>query len=389
MNGDTSPQPEPNPLSERESEGIVSELGVRRVINAAGTLTVLGGSLMPAEVLQAMREAASCFVDVHEFQRAVGERLADLTRNEAAYVTCGCAAAISVAVLACITGGDPALISRMPAGRGLRREIVMHRSHRIPYDPAVRLVGGRIVEVGNVIQTFPWEFEAAINERTAAVLYVAGSHLDSGVLTLQDVVDVAHAKNVPVIVDAAAQLPPQSNLWYFTEEVGADLAFFSGGKGLRGPQASGLMVGRRELIEACRENGPPHQRLVRSMKVGKEEMAGLLRAVELYVERDHEADSRHYEAVCEQWIAGLNQNPNLNAVRSWPNEAGQPIPRVLVQTRGSTDARQIHQRLWDGDPRIAAELADAHRFFITPDTLNPGEERVVMERILDAVREVG
>ena len=226
----------PEPLS-------YASLGVRSVINAAATLTALGGSVIPDEVVDAMRMAASSHVDMHELQAAVGTELARLTHNEAGYVSAGAAAGLTLSVLACATKGDPAAISQMPGGHGLPTEVVMHCGHRIPYDRAVELAGGRIVQIGNAIQTFGWELEAVLGANTAMVLWVAGSHLSAGTLDLAETVRIAHARGIPVVVDAAAQLPPVENLWAFTQ-AGADLALFSGGKALRGPQADWSRAGQ-------------------------------------------------------------------------------------------------------------------------------------------------
>ena len=366
---------------------LYDELGVRRVINAATTLTVVGGSLMPDEVLDAMREAASSYVDMHELHVAAGEHLARLTHNEAAYVTSGCAAALVLGTLGAITKGDPAAIARMPTGDGMAREVVMHAAHRIPYDPAILLAGGRIIQVGNVLQTFEWELEAALTERTAAVLWVAGPHLPRGALDLPTTVRIAHARGVPVLVDAAAQLPPHTNLWHFTRELGADAAVFSGGKGLRGPQASGLMVGTRQFIEAARSNGSPHQRLARAMKAGKEEIAGLVRAVELFLAEDHDAQMAGWERTVRAWVEELNQVPGLTASRDAVNEAGQPVPRVRVTVDPDAigaDADEIRARLWTGDPRVLVLRGDADSFFMTPDTVSPEEAVSLVTRIAEA-----
>ncbi len=366
--------------------GIYEALGVRRVINADARLTRLGGSLMPAPVLAAMAEAACGYVDMFELQRQVGRRLAELTRNDAAYVCTGAAAGLFLATLACMHGGDLAALARWPDAP--HTEVLIHCAHRIPYDPAVRLAGARLVEVGNAVQTFDWELEAAISERTAAVLYVAGAHLRRGAMSLEDVVQIAHARGVPVVVDAAAQLPPAENLWRFTRELGADLAIFSGGKDLRGPQASGLIVGRADLIEACRLHGAPNQHLGRPMKVGKEELVGLLAAVELYLAQDHAARIAGYEAIVEGWVEALGGLPGVTARRDFPNEAGQPTPRALVlfdaATCGLTGA-DVRQRLWEGDPRIAVAPAGEGGISITPDTLDPGEEPVVIGRVREVV----
>lgn len=359
-----------------------SELGVRRVINASTTLTALGGSLMPPEVVAAMAAAARSYVDMHELHEAVGRELAVLTGNAAATVTSGAAAGLTLAVLACATAGDPAAIAGLPTEFADRPRVVMHCAHRIPYDRAVEFAGGRIVQIGNAIQTFEWELERALDPKPAAVLWVAGEHLaQTAVLGLARCVAVAHERGVPVIVDAAAQLPPASNLWHFTRELGADLAVFSGGKALRGPQASGLLLGRPDLIAAARANAAPHQRLARALKVGKEEIVGLLAAVQRYLTVDHEAERQAWENTVADWQRELSVLPWLRAARAFPNEAGQPVPRLhvqIVRDAAGVDASEIVRRLWDRNPRIAVLPAPPDGFYLTPDTLVAGEADLVL-----------
>jgi uncharacterized pyridoxal phosphate-dependent enzyme len=380
--------PRPNETTLKGPMDVYERLGVCRVVNAGTTYTAFGGSLMPPEVLDAMRSAAGAFVDMHELLLAAGRRLAELTRNEAAYVTAGCAAAIVLATLACRTGGDPRLIARMPNAPDLPDEVVMHTAHRMPYDPALRLAGVRIRQVGDVLQTFRWELEEAIGERTVAVLYVAGAHLPQGALPLEQVVEVAQDRGVPVIVDAAAQLPPVTNLWHFTTEAGADLALFSGGKALRGPQPSGLMVGRSDLVEAARQNGAPYQRLARAMKVGKEEIAGLVAAVERYVHLDHDGLHREWERVVSFWVERLAGLPGVAITREAHNEAGQPVPRLHLEVddrSAKADAATVVARLLEGDPAVAvvpdAPLGRPRGFWIGPDQLQPGEAELVASAI--------
>jgi D-glucosaminate-6-phosphate ammonia-lyase len=364
-------------------------LDIQRVINADARLTRLGGSLMPSPVLEAMAEAAKSYVDMFELQRRVGAQLAELTQNEAAYVCTGASAGLFLTTLACMTGTDLRAISRLPRLDGLKTEVVIHRGHRIPYDPAVLLAGVTLVEIGNVLQTFPWELEAALGEGTAAVLYVAGEHLSGPVLSLEETIRIAHAHGVPVVVDAAAQLPPPENLWRFTRDFGADLAIFSGGKDLCGPQTSGLVVGRTELIEACFENGAPYQRLGRPMKVGKEEMVGLLAAVEWYLQQDHPARLASFEQTVRSWVQAFDGLPGVTARRDWPNEAGQPVPRALIRLdpeQAGVSAGEILQRLWDGEPPIAAAPAGNDGIFLTPDTLDSGEEGIVADRLAQLLK---
>jgi L-seryl-tRNA(Ser) seleniumtransferase len=357
---------------------------MRRVINADATLTKLGGSLMTDETLEAMREAAGSFVDMHELQRVVGRRLAELTRNEAAYVATGAAAGIVLATLAAMTGGDLEAISRLiEMGEAPRDEVIIHRSQRIPYDPAIRLAGARFVEIGDRLQTFPWQLEAAITPRTAMVFFVAGAHLADAALPLEQTVEIAQAHGIPVVVDGAAQLPPTENLWRFTRELGADLAIFSGGKGLRGPQASGLIVGSEAMIAAISANGTPHQRLGRPMKVGKEEMVGLLAAVEQCMTVDWRERAQQSEATVARWSERLNQWPGVTAFRQFPNEAGQPTPRCRVAFAAEIglSGEEVARALWDDDPRIAVAVDGPDAISMTPELLAAGEEEALLARL--------
>ncbi len=363
---------------------IYRQLGVRRVVNAATTLTALGGITLPPEISAAMTTASTSCVSMDELHLAAGRRLAELTNNEAALVTSGCATAMVLAVLATITGGRPELIAQMHHHNTLARNVVIHRAHRIPYDRAIELAGGRIVEVGNVLQTFTWELEAAIDEHTAAVFWTAGDHMPQTTLSLGETVAIAHSRGVPVIVDAAAQLPPVSNLWNFTKGHGVDLVTFSGGKGLRGPQASGLLLGRADLVEAARLNAAPFQRLARPMKVGKEELCGLVAAVERYLALDHVAQAEQWTRTVDNWAQRLASTPGLSARRLDLNEAGQPVPRLEVAFSENGRATAVAARLWNGDPRVAV-LRVGETIYLSPDTLEDDEVELVMERLFEAL----
>ncbi len=362
-------------------------LGVRPVINAYATLTRLGGSLMPPEVLQAMNEAAQCFVDLHDLQRRVGDRIADLTHNEAAYVSTGAAAGLVLAAASCITGSDPELIQRFPDLTGLKNEIIVHHTQRNGYDYAVREIGAQIVEIGSAAGTTRADLEQAITPRTGAMFWFQGAMVTPGDLPLPDVIAVAHAHHIRVVVDAAAQLPPVSNLWNFTR-MGADLVVFSGGKDLRGPQSSGLVLGRRDLIDACRMHGSPNHAVGRPMKVGKEEMVGLLVAVERYLKLDHAAREAYCETTVGQWCAAINAIPGLSAQRTFPNEAGQPLPRCLITVdaaQSGIDRNAIVEQLAAGDPSIIVESVGERSIHLNPMTLEPGEEAILLDRLLALV----
>ena len=362
------------------------ELGVRPVINASATLTRLGGSRMPRPVVEAMTAGAGAFVDLPELHRLAGERIAALTDNEACYVSSGAAAGIAMSVAACITGRDPARIARLPSFDGPPAEVIIHRAHRNGYDHAARQTGATLIEIGMAHSTQRWELEAAIGPRTACVLYFAGAHYAAGALPLPVVVEVARARGVPVLVDAAAQVPPIANLWRFTRELGADIAIFSGGKGLRGPQPSGLVLGRRDIVEACFANGNPNHSLGRPMKVGKEELLGIVAAVEWSLAQDEPALLAGYEATVARWIDGLQGIAGVTVERGYPSEAGQPHGRAIVRLASpcpvSRDA--LVAALWDQDPRIAVGSVGEDAIALNPQTLEPGED----ELVLAAIRQV-
>ncbi len=363
---------------------IHDDLGIRPVINASATLTKLGGSLMPAEVLAAMQDAARHHIDIEEMHTRVGAKLAELTGNEAAMVSTGAAAGIVLAIAACMTGGKRELAHLLPHAEKLdKREVVMFTSHRNGYDFAVRQTGATVIEIGTGERTDPAELEAAINDHTAAFIWFQGGMSGHGDLPLEKVIEVCSAKNVPVIVDGAAQLPPLENLWRFTEQ-GAACAIFSGGKDLRGPQASGLVVGKRWLIEAMRPLSSPNQGIGRPMKVGKEEMAGLLAAVKRYVTLDHEERRERDERVVAGWSAVLNGIAGVRAQRSFPNEAGQPLPRcafTIDPTVAGVTRDEVVRQLWNGEPRIAVAEAGEDGIYLNAMTLSDEEANIVAERL--------
>ena len=301
---------------------IYKELGIRTVINGNATLTRLGGSIMPTEVVAAMLEASKHFVDIIELQKRVGEEIAKLTHNEAAYVSSGAAAALTLSTAACITGLDADKREKLPhLDDTMKSEVIVHRYGRVGYDFAVRQVGVTFVEVGDEKGTPPEELENAITNKTAAILYFANPNREHLWVPYKKAIAIAKRHRVPLIVDAAAQLPPPENLWRFTQ-MGADLVMFSGGKALCGPQSSGLIVGTRPLIEAIAFNGPPHPFIGRGMKVGKEEMVGLLAAVKWYLNQEHKQIMRGYEAQVTTFADAFADIEGVEVRRSFPSEAG-------------------------------------------------------------------
>ncbi|MGH7920895.1 MAG: aminotransferase class V-fold PLP-dependent enzyme, partial [Candidatus Dormibacteraceae bacterium] len=240
----------PDPVSGARGPGIYERLGVRPLINARGTHTRLGGSLMPDGVLDAMREAAGAHVVLDELQDQAGRLIARATGAQAGLVTGGAEAGLLVGAAACATRGDPGRIERLPDLRGMPHQAIMHKAHRNGYDHAIRVAGLSVVEVGYAHRTLPEQLEAAFGDETALVFYVVAPWTARGALPLEHTCEVAHRHGIPVLVDAAAMLPPAENLRRFIA-AGADLVAFSGGKAIRGPQATGILCGRRDLIGAA------------------------------------------------------------------------------------------------------------------------------------------
>jgi L-seryl-tRNA(Ser) seleniumtransferase len=368
--------------------GLYERLGVRKIINASATLTRLGGSIMPREVRQAMVEAGESFVDIVDLQRAVSARIAELTHNEAAYISSGAAAGLTLVTAALITGGDEVKAERLPLPDGPKYDVLIHKSQRFGYDHAIRMVGVNLVEfgVGNGAQL--WELEAAYTDRTIAVVFLAGLVNEERALPLEQVVASAHRHNVPVIVDAAAQIPPVENLWRYTTELGADIAIFSGGKGLRGPQPTGLVLGRKSIIDGIYVNASPNANIGRPMKVGKEELGGILAAVELYLQQDHAAELKRYEDVVGAFVKAFDgKRDGVSAWRDFPSEAGQPYPRALVALDSAklgfgTD--HVVKALSEGDPAIAVSPG-RKGIYLNPQTLEEGEEKIVIRRLSEVL----
>jgi L-seryl-tRNA(Ser) seleniumtransferase len=367
---------------------VYARLGVRPVINAVGTVTTLGGTLMPREVQQAMEEAARQFVPIHELQAAVGRRLAELTGAEAAFVTAGASAALCLATCAVTAGSDPKRMDRLPDLTGMKNEIIIQNAHRNPFDHAFRMVGVQLVDVETEA-----DLNNAVNPRTAAIAFVQ-SHLTLGhKIDLKRMIELAHAAQLPLILDAAAELPPAENLRKFTG-MGADLVAFSGGKNLRGPQCSGLLLGRKPLVEAAYANSSPHTRLGRIAKVGKEEIVGLLAAVELYLSKDHEAERSQWTTMLERVAEHLRGLPTVHT-EFVPNCDASHSPRLSVQwdeAKLNLTVAQMLEKLRAGTPAIEATNMSIYRppwrgLGVLPHNLQDGEELIVARRVGEILTE--
>ena len=364
---------------------VYDRLGIAPLVNAAGRYTKFGGSVMSPEVVAAMTGAARTHVDLELLQQRVGERIAEVTRNEAAFVTTGAAAGIVLSLMACATGTDETAVRRMTEGRHRRGQVIVQRSQAIPYLPAIRLAGMDIVEVGNLFATDAHDIRAAVTEDTVAILYVAGWNVARGSMSLPDLVRVADEHDLPVLVDAAAQLPPVENLWELTG-AGAAAAIFSGGKDLEGPQASGLIVGRAELVAAVRLHSAPRQRLARALKTGKEEMAGLLVAVERYVGLDQEQRRLDWDRTLADWAAALTPFADrVETSRDEHNEAGQPLPRLLVSWQDGPDTVELVASLLSGERPLAVAPAGERTIGLTPECVTGDEVDQVIELLVTRI----
>ena len=360
-----------------------ADLGVRPFINCRGTGTASGGSLMPEPVLEAMRQAAGSFVALETLQERVGERLARRIGVEAALVTCGAASGVQQAAAACLTGADAERVQRLPFTTGWRNRFVIPQVDAHDYlFQVIAAVGGILVKVGGKESCPTAAIEAALDDDTAAVVHYLGKQT---LAQLAEVVAVAEPRGIPVIVDAAAQLPPRSNL---TEpaRLGAGLVVFSGGKGLRGPQSSGLVVGTEELIRAARMNGSPASSVGRGMKVGKEELMGLLAAVELFLEGSDEEDYRRWRADSELIVAALAGIEGVRATVDDGDELFFPggVPRVRIELAGDRTAESCAGPLRDGDPSINMGTWE-RGMFVDPMTLQPGEAPQVARRLREVL----
>ena len=360
---------------------IYERLGATKLINAQGTVTKIGGSLMDPDVLGVMREAAGSFVNITEFHHKAGERVADILGVPGACITCGAAAGIAVSAAACMAGGDGKRILQLPDTHGMRNECLMMKSHRTPYDQALLLSGMRRVEAGTDSSCSPAMLEAGVTGQTAMFFYVGESEGVDGSLPLEHVAHLMHGKDIPVVVDAAAELPPLANIRRYLDK-GADLVIFSGGKEIRGPQSSGVILGEKSLIDSCAKNCCPNHGIGRGMKIDKESIAGFTRAVEILVSTDYEEVMRMRHRMVDRIIRELREVEDYRIEKGFPSEPGiQPrvIPRVYIRSR-SRSALEIQESLLGGVPAIQAGIENG-ALAVNPQCLSEDEVPLVVKRL--------
>jgi L-seryl-tRNA(Ser) seleniumtransferase len=366
----------PAKLTASSTSALYASLGIQPVINGVGVVTVLGGSIMPPEVMRAMEEASRYFIPLPELERKVGARIAELLQAPAAMVTCGAASAITVGTAACLSQGEPAKLRQLPNREGIRYEVIQQKSHRSGYEHQMELCGAKIVTVET-----RRELEGAINERTGMMFFLnkADPH---GEIKAEEFVKIGRERGVPTMNDAASDATPKENLWKYTKQ-GFDLVIFSGGKALRGPQASGLLLGRKDLIEAAFPAMSPYGGIGRGMKVGKEEMCGLLAAVERYLKVDHEAEWRELEARVASIRGALKGVAGVQTDRHVPAIANE-VPHVAVRwdeaARGVSSQEAI-EKLRAGDPPIHVSRRGKGELLISVWMMRGDEHKVVGRRL--------
>lgn len=357
---------------------IYERLGVRTRINAKGTYTYLTGSLILPEVAQAMAEAAQHYVNLLELQEKAGEKIAQMLGVQAAMVTSGTSGAIMLGAAACLTGKDPKKIQQLPDLSGMKSEVLIQRAHRNPFDHAIRNTGVRLVEVETIE-----DLEGAIREKTA-MMYFLNAEQNRGKIRLEEWIEIGKRRAIPTFNDAAADVPPVSHLSDYNR-MGFDLVAFSGGKGLRGPQCAGLMLGRKDLIEAAVLNSSPHEDTIgRPCKVGKEEIAGMFAAVMRYLEIDHDAEWKDWERRLDRIESILTSLPNVSTGRFLPYVANH-VPHVFItwdEKKLGINRDQCGRELREGEPSIEVLVEEYPQgLAITPFMMKPEEDLIVAERI--------
>ncbi len=363
--------------------GLYEDLGVKTYINALDTVSIFGGSRMPDYVADAMREAAENFVEIADLQKKAGEQIARMTRNEAAYITAGASAALTMCAAICMAGQDLDRQKQLPDTTGMKNEFLIMTKQRTGYNRAINIAGGKTI----FVDAGPGEADKlreAVTDQTAAIFFFDLYHAWSTSVSFEDTVKAAKEYDLPLIVDAAAQLPPIDNLWRFTE-AGADAVCFSGGKGLRGPQGSGLVLGKKWIIDGVAMIGPPTHGIARSQKVGREEIVGLFTALEEYLKPGMVANKIAVIESRGQYIrSSLDATGLFACERVYPGPTGQSYPYINAKITGSFSADDMVKSLREGDPGIVIGKYGENGLFINPLLLVDDEVDTVIRYVIKA-----
>jgi L-seryl-tRNA(Ser) seleniumtransferase len=358
------------------------ELGIGTFINAAGTYTTLTASLMGPEVVDAISYASKRFVRLNELHDAVGKRIAELIGCEAAMVPAGAASALTVGTAACMTGKNQDFIRRLPDTAGMKTEVIIQKSHRYGYDHAVRNCGTKFIEVETAE-----ELERAVNSNTVMMLFFNSAD-PKGQINAEQFVALGRKHGIPTMNDAAADTPPLDNLSKYTK-MGFDLVVFSGGKGIRGPQSAGLLLGRKDLIEAARLNTSPFSDSIgRGQKVNKEELLGMMIAVERFVKMDHDAQWKEWERRAKKIMDSVSGIKSVKTEIQIPPIANH-VPHIHItwdQSQVKMTPREVVKALREGTPSIEVTPSPEDRVIVAVWMLEAGEADIVARRIREVLK---
>jgi uncharacterized pyridoxal phosphate-dependent enzyme len=366
------------------SGNVYEELGVTTVINGQGTMTVLGGSLARPEVEAVMALAGQHFCSIPDLEVAAGKRIAEMLKLPEGYtalVTSGAAAAMQSGLAGILTGDNPKFIEQLPDITGMKSEVIIQKSHRNPFDHQLRATGAKLV----VIETTD-ELRKAVNPQTAMLHFTNFANV-SGQIKVDEWAKLGKELNIPTFIDAAADTPPVSHLWDYAN-MGYDLSAFSGGKAIRGPQCAGLLIGRKDLVANALLNNSPHEdTLGRSAKVGKEEIIGMVKALELYLNEDHEALNKEWQRRLESISAQITRIPGVTTTYSVPDVANH-VPHMDIKwdpSHISLDPKEAYKTLRGGEPSIVL-ASNPNGLGMNSFMLQPGEEKIIADHLVQLFR---
>lgn len=373
---------------------VYEELGVKTYINAWGTITALGGSIMPDTIWESMLDAGRYFIDLEDLLQKAGERIAIMTRNEGAYITSGAAGGIMLVTAWMLTRGDPERYERLPADPGPRPEILTLACQHNGFLHAISSAGASIVEVGDPEGCGEDALSDAVTDKTSGIFYFPNTHVQSfsgQEPSLEQTIAIARRFHLPVAVDGASQIPPVENLWRYTQ-AGADAAIFSGGKAIKGPQCTGLIVGKRDIIEALLQMGNPNHGLARVCKVGKEEIVGLYAAINLLIESDQDSIREERAQTTRHIAAALAECSSISVRVSERGPAGEDYPMCVAEIRNRAfPAASLIAACRDDTPGVilGVHRGDPYCFYINPVNLKEEDADIVVSQVIKHVKVLG
>ena len=370
---------------------VYKELGIKPVINARSWVTIYGGSIMKPEVINSIQEASSVFVDLEELHEVAGEFVSKVCGSEMSIVTSGCAASIVLMAAACITGKDKDKIAKLPNTEGMKNEILIHKGQRNIYDKAFEISGGKLIEYDNE------SLEKKINKKTCAIAYIIAPFFDEGI-GLQQTIEIAHKNNLPVILDAAAELPPRENLTKFIS-MGVDAVGFSGGKGIGGPQSTGILAGKRELLEAAQLHSfqnlnSTKPAIGRPMKVTKENIIGFITALKLFMEDDEILENNLWYKKAQLIKDKIKPKDGLKIYidDKYPNRQGPTVVLSFESNYEGPKSNKIMEELSKNDPKIyvGGGLNDGHAYmdevYIVVHSLEEVDINIVTNKLNEIIQ---